>query len=144
MDAPVAGAGPALASFGELADLADFKLEPAAPRPGDALNVTLFWQPRTETNQSYSVFVHLLDKQGQIVAQHDSAPANGTLPTNIWLSDEIIVDTHTLPISADLPAGQYDLRVGLYDPTTGQRLPVTSAQSVANGALLLSPVEITR
>ena len=132
-----------LASFGELADLADFKLEPASPRPGEALQVTLFWQPRTETNRSYSVFVHLLDKQGQIVAQHDGIPANGTLPTNIWLSDEIIAEAHTADLCG-LPAGQYDLRVGLYDLTTGQRLPVVSTQPVANGAVLLLPVEINR
>ncbi|MEZ4767835.1 MAG: hypothetical protein R2844_05345 [Caldilineales bacterium] len=132
LDAQAAGAS-TIASFDELADLAAFQLEPAAPRPGDTLNLTLFWHPLAETSQSYSVFVHLVDKEGRIVAQHDGVPADGVLPTSIWVRGEVILDPHALSLPADLPAGQYELRAGLYDPASGQRLPISGSPGVVNG-----------
>ncbi|MCB0229488.1 MAG: hypothetical protein KDH90_10225, partial [Anaerolineae bacterium] len=35
---------------------------------------------------------------------------------------EPVSSTHTLLLPPDLPAGQYTLGAGMYDPVTGQRL----------------------
>lgn len=63
-------------------------------------------------------FVHVEDKAGQIVAQSDAIPADGTRPTLGWLPGEYIVDRRSF---SPLSAGRYTLFVGFADPATGQR-----------------------
>ncbi len=138
-----AGATPIAAMFGDLAELTAYAVQPSARQAGEALTLTLYWRALSEQDRSYTVFVHLVNAAGQLVAQHDGPPANGELPTTVWLAGEIIADTHTLPLPADLPAGVYTLRVGLYDPATGQRLPIVSAAPHADAALELTQVQVT-
>ena len=71
---------------------------------------------------SYSTFVHLLDANNQVRAQRDFMPADGEAPTTGWIKDEIITDALDIFISDDIPPGTYTLEVGMYDPTTGERL----------------------
>jgi hypothetical protein len=74
-------------------------------------------------DQLYFVFLHLVDAQGNIVAQHDRAPGlRGKQPTTSWLPNEIILDPIELPLPADLSPGFYTLRLGLYLPPVGSRL----------------------
>jgi hypothetical protein len=84
--------------------------------------LTVIWQALAEMETSYRVFVHIVDEAGQIVAQSDGEPANWTRPTTGWTAGEYIIDEHTLTVPADLPPGPLAIRVGLYDPDTGQRL----------------------
>ncbi len=79
--------------------------------------ISLFWQSEAETAVSYRIFVHLLDADGEIIAQSDGEPAQWTRPTTGWLPGEIIVDEHVLDMTDGV-----ELRVGLYDPETGERL----------------------
>jgi hypothetical protein len=99
------------------------------PRPGEALELTLFWQagePLGDEVPSLNVFTHVLDGSGQLVAGHDSIPGNGRYPTPSWLPELTIVDPHVIQLPPDLPAGDYAIRVGLYDPESGERLPVVA------------------
>lgn len=108
---------------------------------GAPLTTTLFWQAGTGLlNQSFSVFVHLLDETGALVAQHDGVPADGNLPTTLWLPDEVIADTRTIPLPDQLAPGRYTLIAGMYDPQTGVRLP--AAGSALEGAALLGEVNV--
>jgi hypothetical protein len=134
---------PRQAAFGSLSDLAGTTPLPEHLEPGGTLSLTLAWRVRAETERSYAVFLHLVDGQGQIVAQHDGAPAQGTLPTSLWLANEIIVDAHTLELPATLAAGRYTLRIGLYDPATGERLPVVSDLPVTDRAVEIAAWEMT-
>jgi hypothetical protein len=91
-------------------------------------SLTLVWQADAETAISYRVFVHLVDENGQIVAQSDGEPAAWTRPTTGWLPGEIILDEHTLSLEG-LPPGRYQLDVGLYDPETGVRLELDGGET---------------
>ena len=51
-------------------------------------------------------------------------PGNGEAPTAGWVEDEIITDEVDIFIPDDVPPDTYTLEVGMYDPTTGQRLLV--------------------
>jgi hypothetical protein len=62
----------------------------------------------------------LLDNKGEIVAQSDQWP--GGLPSNVWTGGQVIVDEHSLPLPADLPAGDYRIAAGLYRASDGVRL----------------------
>ena len=84
----------------------------------------------------YTAFVHLLDPAGQLVAQSDRPPLDGFYPTDAWLPGYPVRDRYALALPPDLAPGTYRLVAGLYDPTTGQRLPVVDgADAVELGAL---------
>ena len=104
--------------FGELvgADLANLE-----PRPGDDLDVTLYWRAQGPAEADYTVFVHLVDPDKGILTQSDAWPDGGVAPTTTWSEGEVIVDRHVLRVPADVPAGDYELYVGMYDAKRGTR-----------------------
>jgi hypothetical protein len=112
---------PQVARFGPSVELLGYDLNEAVHAPGSPLEVTLHWHALATPNGNYHSFVHLLDAEGNIVAQHDGPPGNGAFPTLGWLPGEYILDPHLLQILASLPNGEYRLGTGLYDPKTGQR-----------------------
>ena len=67
------------------------------------------------------VFLQLWQADEQI-AGFDGPPVGGNYPTSLWSPGEVVEDVHLLDI-ADVPPGEYDLRIGLYNPTSGERLP---------------------
>ena len=128
-----------VATFGRLAGLLDYST-PSSLVPGQACQVRLVWQARSYTMIDYSVFIHLLDGEGNIVAQGDSQPRGGSFPTSLWQPGDIVVDSHQLDVPLDIdPQGRYEILVGLYRLDDMTRLPVTDArgQPVANDSLTL-------
>lgn len=117
--------------------LLGFVAHPPAPQPGDALELKLFWQGLTAMATDYTVFVHLLDGDGALVAQHDGLHQDGARPTSAWRFEEMVVETRALALPADLAPGHYTLRVGLYDLATMQRLEVSSIDGRIMGDHLL-------
>jgi hypothetical protein len=93
-------------------------------KPGDSLELTLYWRAEAEMGTNYTVFTQLLDPANQVVAQVDRPPQGGAAPTTTWLPGEIVADPYHLPLPAGLPPGDYRLVTGMYDPVTGERLPV--------------------
>jgi len=113
---------------------------PAAPyRAGDVLPLTLHWQAQVQPASDHKVFVHLVDATGAIVAQRDAAPVDWTRPTSGWLADEVVSDPQYLTLPSHLPAGEYQLLVGLYDAETLQRL---SSAAGDDGRLALATVQV--
>ncbi len=104
--------------------------------PIDNSQLTLFWRADSPPPADYTVFIHLLDPFGNLVAQFDSPPAAGAYPTSLWDPGEIIADEHRLH---DLPPGRYTLQIGLYQPDTGERLTVAGSP---DGAVKLGEVEV--
>jgi hypothetical protein len=91
------------------------------------LDVTLHWQAVQRMDVAYKFFVHLLDLEtGELVAQVDVMPRGWTYPTTWWENDEVVSDEITLAVS-DVPPGTYRVVIGVYDPDSGARLPVTEA-----------------
>jgi 4-amino-4-deoxy-L-arabinose transferase-like glycosyltransferase len=105
--------------------LLGYELSATRLSAGDALTVTLFWQSDGRLVADYHVFVHLLDADGQMVAQHDGVPMQGERPTWDWRDREVLRDDHALLVDADTSPGTYTLAAGMYDFQTIIRLPVT-------------------
>ncbi len=106
-----------------------------------ARELTLYWQAERRMEQSYKIFVHLVDSAGNIAAQSDLIPRSWTYPTNWWEQSEIIADTISLPV-AGLASGEYGVWLGLYDPDTGKRLSPLPSGLTANDALWLTTIVI--
>lgn len=129
------------ATFGEVAQLLAYTIEPLQVAAGESLQVNLLWHALTAPSLDYTIFIHLLDAEGKQVAGSDAQPVNNTYPTTIWTPSERILDSHLLPLPAALSPGQYRLAVGLYHQPTGQRLPLTfsDGRKDTNGQLMLTP-----
>ena len=91
----------------------------------EQLMLNLVWRAEKVPSTNYYVFIHVTDPAtGEIVRQRDWFPADGIRPTEGWRPTEIILDPHTLDLTG-LPAGNYRLTVGLYNPQDFTRPVVT-------------------
>jgi len=94
------------------------------PEPArKTVDVVIYWQALEVTQANYKIFVHLVDSNDQVLAQHDGEPANDFRPTSGWLLGEFIVDQHRISVGS-VPPGTYRIEIGMYDPQTNIRLPV--------------------
>ncbi len=83
--------------------------------PGGVLPVQFLWTTSQPIERDLTVFVHLVDAQGQVIAQRDRPPFDGRWPTPVWQVGESLHDTYQITVPDALPAGQYGLRFGFYD-----------------------------
>jgi hypothetical protein len=93
-----------------------------AAAPGGTLALDLEWRAAAPPARAYSRFLHLVDAQGNLVAQMDAPPLGGFVPADRWLPGDAFPEQVSFPLPAALPPGGYTLLLGLYDPATGARL----------------------
>ena len=136
---------PRQANFDNKVLLLGADLAPDPVSSGDIIQVALHWQALTDMDIAYTVFVHLLDADGEVVAGHDSEPVSGTRPTTGWVPGEFILDQHDVPLPADLPVGEYVIEVGMYDAGAPRlpRLPVLGDDGqAATDRVIFGPVRV--
>ena len=91
--------------------------------PGVRVPITLRWQSSGPSPRALTVFLHVRDAQGAIVAQDDSMPTwFGVQPTTQWRPDEEVLGAHSVLLPANLKPGVYDLVAGWYYWETLERL----------------------
>jgi len=89
------------------------------------LHLKFYWRlnAREPVPGNYTVFLHLTDAHGHMVADPaDGPPLGGDWPTSAWVPGKTVVDTRAIPLPAQLAPGMYDLQLGFYDPASGARL----------------------
>ncbi|MBK8899863.1 MAG: hypothetical protein IPM53_01645 [Anaerolineaceae bacterium] len=80
------------------------------------VKVTLAWQALAEMPLAYTAYVHLLNGDGEIVAQLDRQPEG--FPTSDWRPGEVVVDMYTVDLPDDRSSGPFRLHTGFYDLAT--------------------------
>jgi hypothetical protein len=116
--APPRLAHPLDVDFGEALRLRGY--EASGPlQPGETTALRLAWQAETPATTDYWLFAHLLNAQGERVAQVDLP-----LPTSEWEPPRTYLSEVSLTLPADAPPGTYRLLLGLYEPASGARLPL--------------------
>jgi hypothetical protein len=118
------------ANFGGRARVTGFDASAAVVAPGDAWELTLYWEALAPMETNYTVFVHVEDAAGNIVAQADLQPTGGFYPTSAWMPGHTLKDSYRLTIPEDTPPSEYRVLAGLYDPATGERLPLLDAAGI--------------
>lgn len=112
---------------------------------GAITTITVHWRGGNPLATDYSAFVHLRDAAGNVVAQHDGQPRNGSYPTSVWSLGEVIPDGHAVAIPEGIVAGTYVIAVGLYDPHTGERLRVDESPArTPDGAVRIGEIALRR
>jgi hypothetical protein len=118
--------------------------EPKAPYGQFTISLALYWHSTASIPVAYTVFTQLVGPDGQVWAQWDNPPQAGRYPTTAWTEQDSVVDRYTLTLHEGAPPGEYRLLVGMYDPATGQRLPVTiNGQPQPDNAIPLATLSLT-
>jgi hypothetical protein len=123
------------AVFGDSLRLVEYKMSQAEGR----LDLWLYWRAERWMESNYKIFVHVADPATGIpVAQNDAMPHNGAYPTLSWWPGEVVEDRVSISLHG-VPAGRYDIAVGIYEPATGDRLPLVDNQgeAILDGRFLL-------
>ncbi len=118
--------------FGDFARFRGHTLGDVRLRPGRELTLALFWQATDAATQDYSIFVHLLDGAGNLIANWDGPvgldAAGRYYSTLLWEPGEFIRDERLLriPENVDFSAVENPgLWIGIYDWRSGERQALT-------------------
>jgi len=124
--------------------LLGYHLDKPDYRPGDTIELTLYWLALQEMDKDYKVFVHLTDEgMTRLVAQSDRWPVYNFSPTTRWQPGEIVWDRHEIQIPADAVPGAYNLSTGMYLLETMRNLDVLGQDGGVQGvSVTLTPIEI--
>ena len=127
-------------------------LKPLPPgvKAGDSVPIVLGVQPLKKPEVFPALFVHLYGiptpyNGGKLWAQADSQVCvSYAAPT--WDTTETIIQTFTLSIPPDIPAGAYTVALGAYPAPGGQRLTVTApaTPTAAQGYVVLGQFAVSR
>ncbi len=106
--------------------------------PANALDqayllVQLMWLAEQKPSRDYRVTLRLVDNGGVAVAQRDELPIGTLLPPTTWNAGDEKPGYMALPLPQGLAPGDYQVLVGLYDPSTS--VPV--GEFVTVGTLVL-------
>ncbi|MEO0560566.1 MAG: hypothetical protein AAF125_00530 [Chloroflexota bacterium] len=108
------------------------------------LSARLDWvKDNSQTLGDYRLFVHVYDDlNSPPAAQLDRYPLGQGIPPGNWLPGELS-DTIVVTLES-LPDGVFTVAVGLYDPTTGERLVPRAgvAETTGDGRLLIGEIEV--
>jgi hypothetical protein len=113
-----------------------------AIHPGDEVFLTLQWKVREPVNDNYTLFVHVVGKDGSTLTQSDSQLQDGFYPTAFWDPGEHLEDRVMLTIPADAVPGRYQVLAGLYLLSTGDRMSTTGDHAVPGDAILLGSLSV--
>jgi hypothetical protein len=107
--------------------------------PGGEVTLWLYWQPTGQSAEPLRVFVHLIGATNPATgtplwAQDDGPPQDGRLSTDSWAVGALYRDVYQVPL-AGVPPGTYELRIGFYDPVSGQRVLTGDGDSLLAGVI---------
>ena len=121
---------PVTATLTGVGDLIGYDLDRTQVSSNGTVVLTLYWRATSSAvDKNYTVFVQLLTPDGRLIAQRDSAPADGQRPTRGWVNGEIIADRHVLNFSDKTYQGDATLIIGMYDPATLVRVPIKDSST---------------
>ncbi|MCB0163686.1 MAG: glycosyltransferase family 39 protein [Anaerolineae bacterium] len=110
---------PLEAVFDQKIELLGYDLDPKPRLPGQSIEVTTYWRSLETMNRGYIGSFHLLDNTLSMWGQSDS-PLGSDYPTVLWSPGEVITSVYKLPVNSFVAAGQYTLKLSIYDLNEGR------------------------
>lgn len=141
----LAGAAPLRSRADNGLEALAYRIEHTTYRPGDRLDLTLYWQALRFLTENYQVRVYLRDTETGIGWFRADFQHPGGYPTRRWPRSLYVADQHTISISLNAVEGEYQVAVEVYDCrpecTQENRLQFFQAGSqMAVPLLILPPV----
>ncbi len=105
--------------------------------------LNLGWVIDGPIDSGQTVFVHVRNATGEIVAQADGDLVGGLAALSSWAPGDFIRERRALSLPSNLPAGTYTVAVGLYDRASLKRtVPIRVKSATAqDGALVVAHFE---
>ena len=106
------------------------------------VDFTPYWRSQRRIDTDYKIFVHIFDPAtGEVAAQDDAMPRRWLYPTTLWWAGETVQDPISISMD-DASPGTYGIAIGVYEPLTGERLPLVDSygQLIPDGRLVLEEV----
>ena len=100
----------------------------------DTVDVTVYWQAREKIERRYTSFIHLLERDGQPVDQHDAVVYAGGLPTSRWEVGQVVPFMAKLRLPES--GGPFRLRSGMYEFNSRVRLATADGRAYISLGLL--------
>jgi hypothetical protein len=116
-------------TFGPALTLQTVEVSPPQPRAGDLLRVSTHWFVNAAAPE-YKFSLRLLNAAGEPVYTVDYTPQNWFAPTNVWVVGQPAADQRGILLPPDLPAGDYQLTLRLYNPASGAPVESSAGQDV--------------
>jgi hypothetical protein len=113
--------------------LAGMSMEGDGIRAGQEFQFTSYWEQEA-ASQPVKIFIHAFAADDSLVTQWDGL---GVVWEG-WREGDILVQEHRLSVPSDLPAGDYYLWAGLYDPSSETRWRTDSGDRVYLGAFTVA------
>ena len=105
--------------------------------------LNLDWSIAGAIDSHQTVFVHVQNVQGQIVAQADGDPIGGYAPLGSWTVGDRIRERRPLILPGNLAAGTYSISLGLYDRATLLRvIPTQATLPINEGAVAATTFDL--
>lgn len=132
---------PVGARFGDGLELGGFSQQ----QIGSTLVISPSWSVQRDGPGGHFVFAHVLAADGRRVAQIDAAIDDGMFPA--WQAGQQFGTALPIALPSDLPAGEYRVVLGVYDPSANARLPLFGAPAAppeldGPDALLLTTITL--
>jgi hypothetical protein len=118
-------------NFGESAELIGYDVK----RAGNRLTLITYWRAGDRVVTPLQLFVHAIGPDGSIVAQQDRLD----VPAYSWHSGDVIAQVHQIDLPPDIERSE--IAIGLYNPASNTRLPVTVSGQLRGNRLILSKVQ---
>jgi hypothetical protein len=101
--------------IGGVMRLLGYRVEQPSVHPAQSLPITVYWRSLVPMADDYSVFVHLLGRDREVVGQVNTYPGLGAWPTTLLEPGDVVADTYSVPIDPGVESPSL-LRVyaGLY------------------------------
>ncbi len=115
-----------LAEFGEDIYVLASDIRPPDQR-GQPFITVAGWTTAAPLDTNYTIFAHLVDAEGNIIAQQDQQPLGGRYPTTVWEPGEVVNDTISISLPAEAAGKTACLRLGMYNQQSLVRLPRSDA-----------------
>jgi hypothetical protein len=112
--------------FGNLLRLEAARVIQPEARQGERVSLELTWRLLQPTGRDLRLVVRLVDDGGQTRARHDATIGGQASGTSRWPSQGVGSDSVELPLPASVEPGQYSLALGVTDPASGARIPVSA------------------
>lgn len=114
------------ADFGEQLALLGYDVSKTTAKPGENIELTLYWKAQDDLDINYQVFIHVFSPDG-LATQSDKLNP-GEFPTKRWPEDKYVRDNHQIVLPDNLQPGQYEVAVGVWVQGDGWRLPLLNEQ----------------
>jgi 4-amino-4-deoxy-L-arabinose transferase-like glycosyltransferase len=111
-----------------IAELLSAKTLTPSVEAGNNVRVEVCWRPLAQTDQPYSVLIHLIGPEDTLVANRRTYPGLGRYPTTIWQPGYVFCDMVQISVEEDLAKTLlYKVEIALLDLENDERLPAFDA-----------------